>query len=50
MAAKVNALLADPERARGMGAAGKARAQEYFSISREVAEFAAVLEEAAGSR
>lgn len=48
LAAKINEVLADPERARVMGAAGRARARELFSTEHEVREMAAVIEEAAG--
>jgi glycosyltransferase involved in cell wall biosynthesis len=48
LAAKICTLLADPERARAMGEAGRTRARELFATDREVREMAAVIEEAAG--
>ncbi|MFP4499379.1 MAG: glycosyltransferase family 4 protein [Candidatus Hydrogenedentota bacterium] len=50
LAEKVNQVLSAPERARAMGAAGRERVYAHFTIDREVAEIAAILEQAAESR
>ena len=47
LAAAVSELLASPERARGMGAAGRVAARKCFSVERMVEGVAAVYEEVA---
>jgi glycosyltransferase involved in cell wall biosynthesis len=50
LAAALNALLEDPDRARAMGAAGRVRVERRFSSKRIAAGVAAVYEEALRSR
>lgn len=47
LADRINALLADPDRAAAMGAAGRDRARSDFNIVRVVDQVAGILEEAA---
>jgi glycosyltransferase involved in cell wall biosynthesis len=49
LAAKINAILDEPVRARAMGAAGTLRARELFSIEREAAEIGALLRQTIGA-
>jgi starch synthase len=49
LAAAAAALLADPARARALGAAGRARARRDFSVDRMAAEVAEVYRRAAAA-
>jgi glycosyltransferase involved in cell wall biosynthesis len=49
LAAAATTLLADPERARALGAAGRARARREFSVDRMAAEVAEVYRRAAAA-
>ena len=47
-AAAIRALIADPQRARALGSAGRQRARECFSVARMTERTAAVYESTVG--